>query len=961
MANVLTVNNEVLTLNGDTLIGDLINDIDFIVGNLINEVNITWEQGGVAIKNGANATASISDYRIRSKGSNSWIERNFEYIAVPSNRWINVMILSQNNTYLGALNHLGEIKSASDISTAADSAELNNDDVRFNNCLVNLTGINPNYRIKLLCGKGTEPVSTGNSNKITPSEASDIKFYSTIKTLNSSDNLNLLEQGIYIYTNTSGNIPINAPSLNTTGKVTVIIIKRKNNNNGARTIVISDQNEFLYRVHNGTSWQDWKIIENWDTIGAALREFEKEINALLINANDISLWEVKSYNSSTGEDLTSSIRLRTGYLSAAIQKIETIPGWEAAVYVFNDSDVYQGVWTGSNIEKSIHWHNSINLTTITNLYSNAKKFKVVLRNATNTSQILTTADYDNIYLFTTTDVTLTKEGAAADAKTTGDKINASFCYRGVLSSGADANDLIDFGLYRWASSKVPTNVPESIANRAGCLICFGPNSAPESVAQMIITYSRTVFVRWKTSSGWLSWKQLAWQDDLMLLPTGDSTDRKDDILSALQNKKYCKLGPGDFYISHFTMPDNTTLEGCGDATKLYYIETEAGPAITMGSKCSVLNLSMVGSSSDLTFNEHFFGATFPEDSTQNLWEDGNVEVPMTGYKHLVLTTPLLPGSYRVYAEITSDNTKDAIAAISFSSSQSTSIGSSTIIDTTTVKIGGRKYDFFTLTETAYSVRLCSRGNSTLSEGHEATWANISIEPVTGRSGIAWNKAENECGFVTNCWFSGFDCSGIILYDTSTPTYRQLLITGCAFRNNNVGIFSRRDSEYNKISNCMITGNNYGMIIRGGNNYITGCGVDSNVIGIQVDQDEGDNTGHGAIANCSLNHSGPMVNGSRQTGYSLIIKDTGREMVTNCTVGFGKILLQNTNGNILSNMSLLSYATVEITDGGCNMFCNSIVRSFTDRPNQVILTNNTQSKVINVYNRSGNELIPITAS
>lgn len=86
-----------------------------------------------------------------------------------------------------------------------------------------------------------------------------------------------------------------------------------------------------------------------------------------------------------------------------------------------------------------------------------------------------------------------------------------------------------------------------------------------------------------------------------LAASGTSADRKADIEAALNATGYCKLGPGDFYISGIVMPNGTCLEGSGEKTVVYFLSSVTnGNAINIASNGSVKNLTLRGRSATYT-------------------------------------------------------------------------------------------------------------------------------------------------------------------------------------------------------------------------------------------------------------------------------------------------------------------------------------------------------------------------
>ena len=215
-----------------------------------------------------------------------------------------------------------------------------------------------------------------------------------------------------------------------------------------------------------------------------------------------------------------------------------------------------------------------------------------------------------------------------------------------------------------------------------------------------------------------------------------------------------------------------------------------------------------------------------------------------------------------------------------------------------------------------------------------------------RNGIEWTGETLTHATIDNCNFINFDGAAIYLHDTSVQTYRNLSITNCYITQCRYGIDIRKNSEFNRIDNCTIVFNYIGIRNRGGNNNISNCGIDSNSTGIQIDADEGSNTGHGAITGCSINHSGSNA------GYGIIIKDTGRMIVSNCNLYYSKIKLDTTNGNVFTGCGFGSDADWEISDGECNIFNGCMVKSWDTDGTVVTITDNTDTQIVNCFDRNG---------
>ena len=151
--------------------------------------------------------------------------------------------------------------------------------------------------------------------------------------------------------------------------------------------------------------------------------------------------------------------------------------------------------------------------------------------------------------------------------------------------------------------------------------------------------------------------------------TNDTTDRTKEILNALSSNGYCELGKGTFYTKGLKMPDGTTLKGLGNESVLMLDSSVSVPAITLGSRCEVDSLDIVGASSNIELTGEAVGIDRTEDTTStNLWEDGDRSITESaGYTHVVLTNPLPAGMYKVSALVSkTGSTTECLIAFSTS-------------------------------------------------------------------------------------------------------------------------------------------------------------------------------------------------------------------------------------------------------------------------------------------------------
>ena len=91
------------------------------------------------------------------------------------------------------------------------------------------------------------------------------------------------------------------------------------------------------------------------------------------------------------------------------------------------------------------------------------------------------------------------------------------------------------------------------------------------------------------------------EENKILESTEDHSDRSAEITALLERYGICRLGPGKFYVSGVQMPENSTLTGCGAATKICLSETGSSPAfvVKMNTRCCVRDIMFVGSETDI--------------------------------------------------------------------------------------------------------------------------------------------------------------------------------------------------------------------------------------------------------------------------------------------------------------------------------------------------------------------------
>lgn len=492
------------------------------------------------------------------------------------------------------------------------------------------------------------------------------------------------------------------------------------------------------------------------------------------------------------------------------------------------------------------------------------------------------------------------------------------------------------------------------------LLTYAPSANGTSCVQIAVPYSdlssTVIAVRKVNSSSvfseWMFVPRYIITEPISTESPGN--DHTSIIQERLNTYGFCQLGSGVYFVTNLTMPAGSVLSGFGDSTILLMKSSADGAAVTLGDRCTIRDMQLRGDVYELTLDGHFFMSPVSDTSITNQWQDGTVQISnASGYIHKVLTNPIPAGTYHMTALVQPGDTEVNSCYIGFSTSQTGEIGTSNIIYYTTFTPNITQDKWFTLTETCYSVRICASASASQSEGHTAVWSDIAIRATGNRSGIAWDNSDAQYGRILNCNISRFNCAAIIAHDTGSPVDHNLMIDNCVMNNNNVGLYIRNNSEFNKVTNCTITRNYFGVLNRGGNNVISNCGIDGNVVGVQIDEDYSSNAGHGSITNCTINHS------NSNNGYGLIIRDTGREVISNCNIFYSKVRLESTNGNILTGCEFGNNGVVEITGGSCSLVNGCIFVTATENP--VTAYNNTTSKVVNCYKRNGDDVSITTSS
>lgn len=196
----------------------------------------------------------------------------------------------------------------------------------------------------------------------------------------------------------------------------------------------------------------------------------------------------------------------------------------------------------------------------------------------------------------------------------------------VQLSSCDLNTLRGNNSWLIADNRTYEHLPTDKAHKTGYLFTYELSGWR---LQLFMPFTWTGIYRRASNNGtsWQNWTQIAdggggdvynvtneytvnsspsitADTNNYLAPAGDNRDVKLDIITMLMESGVCRLGPGDYYVSGVDMPDNTMLIGSGPKTRLILIGSGSttGYAIKLANRCSVKDMSILGSTSDIAYS-----------------------------------------------------------------------------------------------------------------------------------------------------------------------------------------------------------------------------------------------------------------------------------------------------------------------------------------------------------------------
>ena len=148
--------------------------------------------------------------------------------------------------------------------------------------------------------------------------------------------------------------------------------------------------------------------------------------------------------------------------------------------------------------------------------------------------------------------------------------------------------------------------------------------------------------------------------------------------------------------------------------------------------------------------------------------------------------------------------------------------------------------------------------------------------------------------INNCRVYNFAHCGIQILRTGTYFANNANIRGCEIVGCRAGIYIDHFGEFNRISDCVIRENYYGIINDGGNNVFSNCGINGNKgIGFLISSSATNNEGHGELIGCTLNHT------ANNNGPAIVLYNNRNGFLfTGCHIWYGGIELYDQSGQII---------------------------------------------------------------
>lgn len=653
------------------------------------------------------------------------------------------------------------------------------------------------------------------------------------------------------------------------------------------------QSDHLYRcistIETAEEWtpEHWTAAKVADEVSDLNRALMKEIVSTNFAVNG-------GIRASTGEVVSGSNRLTsvTAFSGQAYYFVRAINDYSFFVYAW-DGNTYLGSYRNGAFSPTTGAESLTSFQFIR--YPSSYLFKLVVKRPgaetielSESSNILFVVNAINL------DTTLTISGDAADAKAVGD----------ALALKATIADVLNF-MYAGRDSSRVTPLPFGHYRTNGL-------SAVDFREMPLNTYIYSTFAMIKTGLSDTGMPDNDWSDS--------------DYICMVRNA----AGLANSNVSIITLYNYTKTRML---TMLYFATASTNKFrwITTG----VVNNNEIEYVINQYANEYNVAASpsITTDTNNYLQPNGSTDMATAIVTMLTQTgvCNLAPGDFYVSGVEMPNDTM-----IRGSGSKTRIILLDSVSDGYAVKMGSRCIveDCYILGQTSsYSP------TSTIGTRHGILWQGTATpETITSDKPLR--------GTISNCYISNFSGGGIYCQGTGTGISNCLNVVNVFVNNCAVGVYIPLLSEFNRFTNVDCRGCYYGSINNGGNNVFTNCGFSKNIVGIMIDNSNGQstNSAHGTYNGCVFNHSG-----ASNDGVALkLLGITAREIFTGCQIFFGTVEIENSKGIVINACNFGSNIPINITGGKTVLFTGCV---FSDAPT-ITVESNTDTHFVNCYTGDG---------
>lgn len=330
---------------------------------------------------------------------------------------------------------------------------------------------------------------------------------------------------------------------------------------------------------------------------------------------DVSLWAHGPISSTTGDNQTptsTNPRMRTRtYLDSDVKSVKPASGYKIAVYVYNASGVFQGIWNGTSLgtgSSAVVFFEDEVILPYTEL---GYKYRIMASDINNSA--LDTEEKQalvagSVYLSSYTDTTMSIPGMAADAGAVGELFDATLTYRRTLTSGDDM-DAVDLpGTYYYSTKSGGGGAPDhapAVNNHRFRVVVIKPAAAGNYIGGVQIVWSDNGEMKYRVYDG--SDVSGSWEENWHTIATAEDVNNKLDVLT---EAAFEQLDTTDFSHSfggttakgdRNNMTTRLIIKDAKTNLTAYYVKAGSSVTVAEGYKFSATLYSEYKGSSKYTF------------------------------------------------------------------------------------------------------------------------------------------------------------------------------------------------------------------------------------------------------------------------------------------------------------------------------------------------------------------------